>query len=220
MTRTITVKGIGKASAKPDYVVLSMNLGSNHKDYDKAMSMAADNIQQLNQTLCGIGFEKGSVKTTSFNVRTIYDNVKDSSGNYQRVFCGYEVIHKLKLAFDFDMNTLASALSAIAGCLSHPQLSIAFTVKDTTAINEEMLRCATANAKRKAEILCEASGVTMGELISIDYNWQELNIYSPTRYDYLNEDIDLLPAITTSSIDIEPEDINVSDTAAFVWEIR
>lgn len=30
MARTITVKGIGKASAKPDYVVLSMTLESNH----------------------------------------------------------------------------------------------------------------------------------------------------------------------------------------------
>lgn len=34
MARTITVKGIGKASAKPDYVVFSMTLESKHKDYD------------------------------------------------------------------------------------------------------------------------------------------------------------------------------------------
>lgn len=54
MARTITVKGIGKASAKPDYVVFSMTLESKHKDYDKAMDMAADHIQQLNETLCGV----------------------------------------------------------------------------------------------------------------------------------------------------------------------
>ena len=42
MARTITVKGIGKVSAKPDYVVFSMTLESKHKDYDKAMDMAAD----------------------------------------------------------------------------------------------------------------------------------------------------------------------------------
>lgn len=171
MARTITVKGIGKVSAKPDYVVFSMTLESKHKDYDKAMDMAADHIQQLNETLCGIGFEKDSVKTTNFSVRTDYDRVKDRNGNYQSVFRGYEVTHNLKLAFDFDMGRLSQALSTIAGCLSHPQLSVAFTVKDATAINEEMLRSATANAKKKAEILCEASGVTMGDLIAIDYNW-------------------------------------------------
>lgn len=44
MARTITVKGLGKVSAKPDQVVLSMTLTSEHKDYDKAMSTAADSI--------------------------------------------------------------------------------------------------------------------------------------------------------------------------------
>ena len=65
MARTITVKGIGKASAKPDYVVLSMTLEAKNKDYQSAMDMAAEQIQHINDTLTEIGFEKGSVKTTS-----------------------------------------------------------------------------------------------------------------------------------------------------------
>ena len=218
MARTITVKGIGKSSAKPDHVVLSMNLKSKHKDYDKAMEMAATHIQHLNDTLCGIGFEKGSVKTTNFNVRTDYDRVKDSYGNYESVFSGYEVTHNLKLAFGFDMGRLSQTLAAIAGCLSHPQLSIAFTVKDATAINDEMLRSAATNAKRKAEILCDASGVTLGDLIAIDYNWGELDIYSHTKYDYCEDALMALPVGTP--IEMEPDDINVSDTDTFVWEIK
>lgn len=174
MARTITVKGIGKVSAKPDYVVFSMTLESKHKDYDKAMDMAADHIQQLNETLCGIGFEKDSVKTTNFSVRTDYDRVKDRNGNYQSVFRGYEVTHNLKLAFDFDMGRLSQALSTIAGCLSHPQLSVAFTVKNATAINEEMLRSATANAKKKPRSYAKHPAlqwVTSLPLTTIGENW-------------------------------------------------
>ena len=81
MARTITVKGIGRASAKPDYVILSMTLESKHQEYETAMNLAADQIQHLNDTLCGIGFEKGSVKTTNFDVRTDYDRVKDRNGS-------------------------------------------------------------------------------------------------------------------------------------------
>ena len=216
MARTITVKGIGKASAKPDYVVLSMTLEAKHKDYQSAMDMAAEQIQYINDTLTATGFEKGSVKTTNFNVRTDYDRIKDRYGNYESVFRGYEVTHYLKLAFDFDMGRLSRTLSAIAGCLSHPQLSIAFTVKDATAINEEMLRSATINAKRKAEILCEASGAKLGNLIAIDYNWGELDIYSHTRFDCCEE---ALAPMKACSIDIDPDDIDVSDTATFVWEL-
>lgn len=218
MARTITVKGIGRASARPDLVVLSMTLECKHKDYDKAMEMAADYIQHLNDTLGAVGFEKGSAKTTNFNVRADYDRIKDRNGNYTSVFSGYEVTQNLKLSFDFNMDRLSQALSAIARCLSHPQLSIAFTVKDATAINEEMLRSATANARRKAEILCEASGVTMGDLVAIDYNWGELDIYSHTRFDCCEEA--MAPMMAAKAIDIDPDDIDVSDTATFVWEIR
>ena len=35
MPRTITVKGIGKVSATPDYVVLSMGLESQDMDYER-----------------------------------------------------------------------------------------------------------------------------------------------------------------------------------------
>lgn len=219
MARTITVKGIGKASAKPDYVVLSMSLGAQDMNYEKAMEQAADQIEQLRNSLVGIGFEKESVKTTNFDVRTDHDQVRDKYGNYQSVFNGYIVSHALKVEFDFDSKRLADALSILATCLANPKLTIGFTIKDPTDINEEMLRSATANAKRKAEILCEASNVKMGQLLSIDYNWGELSIYSNTRYD-MTEDCMAMMAMSESSIDIEPDDIDVSDTATFVWEIQ
>ena len=89
-----------------------------------------------------------------------------------------------------------------------------------TAINEEMLRSATANAKRKAEILCDASGMELGTLLSIDYNWGELNVYSNTRYDMEEECLAAPMMAKCAEIDMEPDDIDVSDTATFVWEIK
>lgn len=47
MARTITVKGIGKASARPDYVMLTMELEAKDKEYDKAMDIAAKQLEQL-----------------------------------------------------------------------------------------------------------------------------------------------------------------------------
>ena len=58
MPRTITVKGIGKVSTKPDLVVLSLEMVSKDKEYDKAMDSAAEQLAQLNECLATIGFEK------------------------------------------------------------------------------------------------------------------------------------------------------------------
>lgn len=221
MPRTITVKGTGRASAAPDYVEISMRLQSQDLNYDQAMELATKQINELTDALVGIGFAKDDIKTTNFNVRTEYSNEKDKHGNWKRVFNGYVVSHNLKLAFDFDMKKLSAALAAVAGCTSHPQLSIAFTLKDPADIKDEMLRSASENAKSKAKVLCAASGVTLGTLLSIDYNWGEINIHSHTNY-CLEEDCmrgDAPLARAAKSIDIVPEDINISDTVTFVWEI-
>ncbi|MDY4511382.1 SIMPL domain-containing protein, partial [Streptococcus hyovaginalis] len=156
----------------------------------------------------------------NFNVDTDYDSYKDKQENYQRVFRGFVCRHQLKLSFDFDMKRLSQALAAIAKCLAQPELSISFTVKDATAVNEALLREATANAKRKAELLCEASGVKRGQLITIDYNWGELDIYSDTRYEMAEECLMEAASMMARSIDIDPDDIDVRDTATFVWEIE
>ncbi len=75
MSKTITVKGTGRISAKPDYVVIAMSLDSRDKEYDKAMEFASDNVQSLKDSLAKAGFAEETVKTTNFNVRADYSNV-------------------------------------------------------------------------------------------------------------------------------------------------
>lgn len=219
MSRTITVKGVGKVSAKPDYVVLSMTLEVLDKDYNKAMDTAAEHIRLLTGALEKAGFEKNSIKTTDFQVRTDYTHENDSNGRWKNIFNGYAVCHKLKLEFDFDMERLSKALCAASGCEARPQLSITFTVKDPTAIREELLRSASASAKQKAEILCDASGVKLGTLQSIDYNWSKFDLHSTTRLRMADEQEHNAVPMMAKAIDITPDDIDISDTAVFVWEI-
>lgn len=216
MQRTITVKGTGTVKAKPDLTVISMRVESQRIEYDSAMKLASDNIERLYTSLESAGFEKEDVKTSSFNVRTDYWQEKDGKGGYKSLFNGYVITHDLTLSFDFDMKRLSAVLMAVSGCQTRPQLSISFTVKDTETIKEEVLRSAAENARRKAEILCAASGVELGDLESISYNWNDVNLFSPMRYSLMS-DSDMKSA---RSIDIVPEDVTVSDSAAFVWEIK
>ncbi len=217
MEKTITVKGIGRVLAKPDYVVITMDLSSQEMEYNEAMAAEAEKINALTETLVIIGFEKDDLKTTNFNVRTAYRNVKDSRGDSKRIFDGYVVSHDLKLSFDFDTDRLSNVLTAISICPAEPALHIQFTIKDTTAVNEEMLRLAAANARKKAEILCDAAGAELGDLIDINYNWGELNVYSRTDYE---DECLTAPTFRAKAIDFTPDDIDVSDTATFIWEIR
>lgn len=214
--RTITVKGIGAVSVKPDMIVLRLSMETAEYEYDAAMKAAAEKIDFLNKALEAAGFEKKSAKTADFRVRADYDRLNDGKGNYTSVFMGYKCRHELKIEFDFDTKRLAKALSEISKCIAKPEISIDFTVKDSSAVSGELLKAAVKNAREKAEILCAASGAKLGELRSIDYNWGELHLYSATDYDAEGKCMMLGAA---DDMDIEPEEIKARDTATFAWEI-
>lgn len=214
--RTITVKGIGAVSVKPDLIVLRLSMETAEYEYDAAMKAAAEKIDFLNKALEAAGFEKKSAKTADFRVRADYDRLNDGKGNYTSVFMGYKCRHELKIEFDFDTKRLAKALSEISKCIAKPEISIDFTVKDSSAVGGELLKAAVKNAREKAEILCAASGAKLGELLSIDYNWGELHLYSATDYDV--EGKCMMPG-AADDMDIEPEEIKARDTATFAWEI-
>ncbi len=220
MARTITVKGSGSVSVKPDYVILNNTLESHNLAYDKAMVLASEQISALSDSLDAADFAKEDLKTTDFKVNTDYERVKNKDGNYRSVFNGYDVIHHLKLGFDFDTKRLSEAIAAIAGCIAHPEVKIRFTVKEPTRVSEDLLCSATENAHGKAEVICRASGVSLGQLVRINYNWGELDIYSHTNYDIGEYAAGVLASpIMEAGIDFEPEDIKVGDTVTFEWEI-
>ncbi len=217
--KTITVKGVGNASVKPDLIVISMRLETEDKEYTTTTLAAAQRIDALNKSLEEIGFGKDALKTTDFSVRTVYESVREQGGNYKSVFKGYACSHTLKVEFGFDAKRLASILSAISRCVAKPELTVTFTVKDPSAVSSELLHAAAQNANEKANVLCSAAGVKLGELLSIDYNFGDINVCSDT--DYKVEGRCMMKAeACLSDINIVPDDIKVNDTVTFVWEIE
>lgn len=216
MNRTITINGFGKLTLKPDQTAISLTLKTVDKGYDNAVGTAAAHLEQLRAALADVGFARNDLKTADFSIGTEYENERDTKGNYKRVFVGYRVTHRLKLEFDFDSTRLSETLAAVSACIAEPELDIQFTVKDKDAVSAALLESACADARAKAEILAAASGVTLGGLISIEYNRSDPNLISPTRYG--TESACMMKA-AAPGIEIVPDDITVCDSAAFVWEI-
>ncbi len=217
--RTITIKGTGKVSARPDMIILSILIEERAMEYADAMERAAKRIEALEGAAAAMGFQRGELKTISFNVDTAYENQPDGSGSYQSVFAGYAAAYRFRLAFDFDSGRLAGMLSALAESIAAPELSIDFTVKEPSKLEEELLACIAHDAVEKAECLCHAAGVELGQLLSIDYSWGRQDLNSRTRY---ADEQTVLPMMVRNMKlmpNIEPDEIELIDTASFVWEI-
>jgi len=216
MNRIITVKGIGTVKARPDLVLITLNIESQMYEYDQTMELAAKSVNQVISAIESIGFDKEDLKTNDFNVRPHYEQYTDENNNYKNRFNGYLCEQNLTLAFDLDTKMISNVLNALAKTKVNPGLDIKFSIKDETTISEELIIQATKNAKRKAEILAQASGVSLGDLITIDYNWKDLPLFSPTNYNL--SDRRLLREAQVP--EIEPEEISVNDRATFTWQIK
>lgn len=217
MDHLITVRGTANISVKPDLIIVSMDLVSHKYNYEDTMALATNSVVAIEKAIKSVGFNEKELKTTSFNINTSYKSYYDEDNKYKSKFDGYVCEQGLKLQFDLDMKVLSNVLVAIAESKVNPKLNIGFSVKDKDAVSEELLIKATENARKKAEVLAKASRVNLGKLVSIDYNWSELNIYSHTSYEMESKSLVMEEAYAPN---IEPDDINVRDTVAFVWEIR
>ena len=76
-----------------------------------------------------------------------------------------------------------------------------------------------ADSKEKASVLAEAAGVTLGDIVKIDYSWGEIEFISRPVERCMTMSAKNAAA-DSYSMDIEPDDIDVTDTVTVVWEIR
>jgi uncharacterized protein YggE len=215
--REIVVKGIGKVSTSPDLLVIDLDLEVVEYEYDKAMFAASKHLGALRSAIVAAGHDKKSLKTTQFNVNTKYDQYRDKNDNWKQKFIGYSCTHGLRLEFDLDMNKLGVTLRAIADCAVMPKFSIKFSVKDPNAVSEKLLQSAIEKAKQKADVLSTAAGVKLGAIKRIDYNWSEYHLYSQTDYCLMEGSTVYAGSPKALAMDIEPEDIDVSDSVTVIW---
>ena len=212
--RKIHIIGRGRAAKSPDFVVLSLSLSARNSEYADAVTVAGQQVEMLRESIVDAGFNADDLKTTDFNVETVYEREEFRDGGSKRfreVFVGFECRHELKLSFDFDNEKLSAALERIAACLSQPKISVAFTVKDAAAFSDALLKSAAKDAKRKAKILCDASGVTLGKLLEINYVPAEI----PLRREVL-----LSTAPKNAEFDFQPDDVSGEVAVDFLWEIE
>ena len=73
----------------------------------------------------------------------------------------------------------------------------------------------------EAEVLAAASGVKLGALLNIDYNWGQVNVFSNTNYGMpkMARAVAESNAMFTDGGSFVPEEITSSDSAAFTWAI-
>ncbi len=219
--RTIRVTGKGLIKVRPDMTRITMTLEGIDPDYGETLRHSSEDTEVLKDLLSGFGFERTELKTLSFRVDTEYESYQEHDAYKQR-FVGYRFHHVMKVEFLSDNDRLGKILYALANCKVSPQFHISYTVKDPEATKNLLLGKAVADAKEKDAILTEAGGVTLKDIQSIDYSWGEINLECRPMSEGILAGRGALASVAAKRYDLnlEPDDIEVSDTVVVTWEIE
>ena len=222
MERTIRVTGKGNLSVKPDTVRLIMTMEGMEKEYDAALAESANMTEYLKQIFSDLGFEREDIKTLSFNVSTEYESYQADDRSWKRRFEGYKYVHIMKIEFPADNKRLGKILYKLGHSPVRPEFHIEYTVAEPEKCKNELLKNAVTDAKAKADILSKAAGVSLGELITIDYSWAEIDFVSRPMDNMLMEEgyMRTYESAEAYDIDVNPDDIDVTDNVTVVWGIK
>ena len=221
--RTIRVTGRGKLSVKPDMVRLIITQTEREKAYDDAVKASTKQKKALTDAIAGQGFKREDLKTLSFDVRAEYEGYEAKDKSWKQRLVGYRYTHRMKLEFPVESGKLGSVLSALMECKGEPEFTIQYTISDPDGAKNELLAKAVADSRAKAEVLAGAAGVTLGEIIFVDYSWGEIDfVTTPMRDMRVTSSGErglLMAKNEPLAPDIEPDDIDVTDTVTVVWGI-
>lgn len=220
--RTIRVTGKGQIKVKPDMTRITMSMEGTYPGYGEALRHSSLDTEHLKDVLSAFGFEHSDLKTLNFNVETEYESYKDK-GTYKKRFVGYKFRHMMKVEFLSDNERLGKVLYALANCPVKPEFRLSYTVSDPEAAKNALLGKAVTDAKEKASVLTQAAGVALKDIQSIDYSWGEIDFeYRPMNRMLMADECLAAPMASEDAsydMDIEPDDIEVSDTVTVIWEI-
>lgn len=216
--RTIRITGKGQIKVKPDMTRLTITLEDTYREYSETLKHSSEAIKQIKDLFLAFGFEKSRLKTLSFNVDTEYKNYSEHD-TYKRIFVGYSYRQVLKIEFDSDNKLLGKILYALANSPLHPEFRISYTVKDPEVAKNRLLSKAMQDAKKKALVLSQAADVTLKDIQSIDYSFGELDLQINSVQNMLPSKASV-PSIQDYHIEIEPDDIDVTDSVTVIWEIE
>ena len=176
----ITVNGTGEVRASADTAIISLGVNARDKDVLKAQQRVNETIAAIRTALIEQGVKEENINTDFINIYPLYDYSND-----QEQLAAYNASSTLAIKVT-DMESVGTLIDVCFAAGANTLNGISFSASDTEEAKTEAMKKAVTDAKKKAEILAEASGlkITGIEIISEGgvYSYQNNigNVYSRT----------------------------------------
>ncbi|MEZ5094254.1 SIMPL domain-containing protein [Nocardioides sp.] len=161
--RTIQVVGKGSATVVPDRLAFTVTVTAKRDTLDDALSAASASMDRVLGVLGKQGVAKSDTQTTGLSMNPEYYYPSGAP----RVLTGYRVTQRLRVQVP-ELAKGGAAVSAVVGSGEGVKVSnLSLVVGDPEQGIAEAREAAVEEAKAKAQQYADATGATLGEVVSV-----------------------------------------------------
>ena len=171
----ISVSGEGKVEAQPDRATISVGVVTRAKNPSEVQNSNAHAAQAVINSIVALGIERKKISTGNYNFNPVYRH----TDNGKRILDGYEASNSVTIIVD-DLNLVGRIIDAALNHGANRVDNLNFGLRNKTAYQDEALRLAILDAKRKAEIAASALGKSIVSVRNVSINHS--SIETPRNY--------------------------------------
>jgi uncharacterized protein YggE len=207
--RTLAVNGNGIITLEPDIAYIQIGVQTESENAQDAVASNNRQSQQLLSALTRAGVAEDDVKTTNFSIypRQEWDNEGQPTG------ITYVVNNTVSVTVR-DLEQIGTLLDATVQAGANRISGIQFDVEDREAAQQQAMTAAVENARARAEVLAQAAGVTLGDVLSI-----ESYFYGGTPIPY-ERNVVMADSAAGMEVPVSPGEMQINADVNIVYEIE
>ena len=157
---TLSVRGVGVVNVDADHATVSMGVRKVAANVQKAQNAVNNSTRSLIAAMRDMGVAESDIVTSAIG---IYPNYSYDVDDRITSYTAYNSISVTLRDVDQVGACIDAAFNAGANSLDY----VNFFAKDTQDAADRALALAVESAKRKAQLLAEAAGIQLGDIIEI-----------------------------------------------------
>ncbi len=208
VTRSLSVSGAGQVSLKPDIAYIYIGVRTEDPSASDAVARNNTDSQRLIDALKGQGVAADDIRTTNFSIWTNTPYGMDGQPG-----APVYVVENTVYVTVRDLTGLGKLLDAAVQAGANNINSIQFDVADKSQAMSQARKAAVEAAKKQAEELAAAAGVSLGDIQTISY-------YDSTPYPVYDGVGRGGGAAAEMSVPINPGTMQLTVTVTISYEIK
>lgn len=159
----IVVVGEGSVGAAPDYAQIRAGATVRARTAKEAVDASSKLMAAITTALLNASIEQKDIQTSRFSVQPVYES--PVSGNPPR-FAGFSASNQVSVTIR-QIGTVGDILDRVLSAGATDVNSVEFLHSEPSKLLDRARAAAVADARRKAELYAQASGVSLGSVVWI-----------------------------------------------------